>query len=661
MNQTVSGARRAARAAARLGTCAALVPLASLTALAALAAPGAARAENGPATTSEEEVVVVTASRRPQAIADVQASVQVVGRAEIERHAGASVTQALSGAVGVDARTSGANSTVTIRGFSSNDTLILFDGLPRPAKYGIANLNLFSVEDVQRIEIVRGPMSALYGANAAGGVVNVITRPPGEGPDASVAFTWSGTDESERSGFGVSATFRLGDADFGHRVGFDVRSAEPFRFAANPPVDDLSGINHFSASYAGAMALSGDRRLNWGLEAYSQNDVASGFLAPTPPARPVGEAYDRFERETRFFGHVGFDGTVGPGFLSVDATYSTSDGSTNRSYPLIETTDFNQSLVQARYSLDIGDHALLLGAGFQRDDLSVSINSRTATRDNWHAFVQDEWKLGAGFTLLAGVRFDDFTLFGSSTNPRLSLGWNGTGGLFARAGYGTAFRAPTAIENYSRFTRGRFIILGSEALVPEETETSEFAFGWRGRRGAVEVTWHQSDVTNLIETFQPGTSLNGLIISQYRNRATADLSGVEVAVRLRPLDTLVLDGSYEALTAEDGTTGARLTGRYENALRLGVTWDVGPLELSLRHRALLGLWGPNPAIRGSAPFASDYETTDLVVRWAFTDTASLTLGINYLGDELTPANYSATLAIEDPPGRNVFVTLRHSF
>lgn len=659
MYQTAPGSRRMARAASCLGTFAALAPLAAV--FTPVAASAAALAENSPTTTSEEEVVVVTASRRPQAIADVQASVQVVGRAEIERHAGASVTQALSGAVGVDARTSGANSTVTIRGFSSNDTLILFDGLPRPAKYGISNLNLFAVEDVQRVEIVRGPMSALYGANAAGGVVNVITRPPGEGPDASVAFTWSGTDQGDRSGLGVSATFRLGDADFGHRVGFDVRSAEPFRFAASPPVDDLSGINHFSASYVGARTLSGDRRLTWGLEAFSQNDVSSGFLAATPPARPVGEAFDRFERETRFFGHVGFDGTVGPGLLSVDATYSTSDGSTNRSYPLIETTDFNQSLVQARYSLDVGDHAVLLGAGFQRDDLSVSINSRTATRDNWHAFAQDEWKLGAGFTLLAGVRFDDFTLFGSSTNPRLSLGWNGAGGLFARAGYGTAFRAPTAIENYSRFTRGRFIILGSEALVPEETETSEFAFGWRGRRGAVEVTWHQSDVTNLIETFQPGTTLNGLIISQYRNRATADLSGVEVAVRFRPLDNLVLDGSYEALTAEDGATGARLTGRYENALRLGVTWESGPLELSLRHRGLLGLWGPNPAIRGSAPFASDYETTDLVARWAFSDTASLTLGINNLGDELTPVNYSSTLAIEDPPGRNVFVTLRRSF
>lgn len=659
MSQTVLNARRMARAAARLGTCAALAPLAALFAPAAALA--ATLTETSPTTTSEEEVVVVTASRRPQAIADVQASVQVVSRTEIERHAGASVTQALTAAVGVDARTSGANSSVTIRGFSPNDTLILFDGLPRPAKYGISNLNLFAVEDVQRIEIVRGPMSALYGANAAGGVVNVITRPPGEGPDASVAFTWSGTDEGDRSGLGVAATFRLGDADFGHRVGFDVRSAEPFRFAASPPLDDLSGINHFSASYAGARALTGDRRLTWGIEAYSQNDVASGFLAAAPPVRPAGEAFDRFERETRFFGHVGFDGTVGPGLLSVDATYSTSDGSTNRSHPLIETTDFNQSLVQARYSLDIGDHALLLGAGFQRDDLSVSINSRAATRDNWHAFAQDVWKLGAGFTLLAGVRFDDFTLFGSSTNPRLSLGWNGAGGLFARAGYGTAFRAPTAIENYSRFTRGRFIILGSEALVPEETETGEVAIGWRGQRGAVEVVWHRSDVTNLIETFQPGTTLNGLIISQYRNRATADLSGVEVAVRFRPLATLVLDASYEALTAEDGATGARLVGRYENAVRLGITWEIGPLELSVRHRGLLGLWGPNPAIRGSAPFASDFETTDLVARWAFSDAASLTLGINNLGDELTPVNYSTVGAIEDPPGRNVFVTLRRSF
>jgi outer membrane receptor for ferrienterochelin and colicin len=571
------------------------------------------------------------------------------------------VTQALAGAVGVDARTSGANSSVTIRGFSAGDTLILFDGLPRPVKYGIANLNLFGVEAVERIEVVRGPMSALYGANASGGVINVITRAPGEGPDATVALTWTGTDDGERSGLTLASSFQLTTGSVAHRVSFDVRSADAFKFDPAAANSDLSGIQHFTGTYAGRADLGADRRLRWEIEVFSQRDQGEGFLAPTPPARPVGTPYDRFERETRWFGKLGYTAPLGGGQLSLDASASTSDGSTNRSFPTIETTDFDQALVQGRYGVDLGPHALLMGAGLQRDDLAVSINSRTATRDNWHVFIQDEWTLGAGFKLNAGVRYDDFTLFGGSTNPRLSLGWNGSNGLFARAGYGTAFRAPTAIENYSRFTRGRFIILGSETLLPEETETSEVAAGWRGRLGGIEVVGHRSDVTNLIETFSPGGTLNGLIISAYRNRATADLSGVEISGRVRPVAGVDLEASWEELTAEDGVTGARLNNRYRNAVRASLTWQAGPVELVLRHRALLGLWGPNPAIRGSAPFASDYATTDVVARWQVTEAASVTLGISNITDELTPVNYSSTGSIEDPPGRNVFLTLRGAF
>ncbi|WP_397419299.1 TonB-dependent receptor plug domain-containing protein [Phenylobacterium sp.] len=634
--------------------------------LAAVAAPALAPslASGAEATSATDlESLVVTAARRPQAIEDVQASIQVVGRAQIDRYAGSSVTQALAQAVGVDARTSGSNSSITIRGSSSNDVLVLFDGLERTAKYGITNLNNFPVEDVERIEIVRGPMSALYGANASGGVVNIITKSPGVGPAVTFRGTWTGDDHGGRSGFALAGAFQFGDETFGHRLSFDRREANPFRFVNTSPNYDLIGVEHVSMAYTGQWKSGRGDRLRWTLERFAQKDEAPAVLAAAPPARPRPTDYTRFERETRYFGSLGFEGGIGPGNLALDAAFSTSDGSTNRSFPTVETTEYDQTTLQARWSAPFGAHEILLGGGFKRDDVDVSINSVTAKRDNWSAYIQDEWKFSDSLTVVAGVRYDDFTLFGSSMNPRGSIGWKSGSGLYARVGYGSAFRAPTSLEQFSRFTRGRFIILGSPNLVPEESETLEGAVGWRGRVGTVELAYHTSDVTNLIETFSPTVPpINGLLVTQYRNRATADLRGFELSGRLRPVSPLVVDASWEHLKATDGATGARLTGRYRNALKASATLTLGAFETTVRYRGLLGLWGSNPAIRPSPPpFASDFETIDLVVTAPLTDWAELTVGINNISDELTPINYTSTGSIEDPAGRNIFISLRTKF
>ncbi len=610
----------------------------------------------------DAETIVVTASRREQNIQDVQASVEVVSRAQIEATAGGTLIQSLAQAVGVDARTAGATSSITIRGSTSSDVLVLFDGLPRTSKYGITNLNNFPVEDVERIEIVRGPMSALYGADASGGVVNVITKAPGVGPAATVRTTWSAQDNGDRAGLGLAATFRLGDEALGHRISVDFRNADPFRFLETNPNFDLIGIKHFSATYNGGAKLANGNKWRWTLEAFDQNDTSPAFLAPALPARPQGQGYTRFEREQRFYAALDHVRALGAGTLDLNASFSTSDGSTNRSFPSIETTKFDQFLAQGRWSVEMGQHNLLVGGGFQRDELAVSINGAKASRDNYNAYIQNEWALTDAITVLAGVRYDDFTLFGSTTNPRASIGWKGQSGLFARIGYGTAFRAPTSLEQFSRFTRGRFIILGSPDLVPEESKTEELVAGWRGKIGSVEAVWHRSEITNLVETFSPAVPpINGLIVTQYRNRASADIEGLEIIGRLRPMQALLLDASWEQLDVTDGITGARLNGRYENALKASATLVLGRFEATLRYRGLMGLWGPNPAIRGSAPFATDYELTDLIVKTRITDKLDLTIGLNNLGDELTPVNYTSTGNGDDPAGRNFFVTLRANF
>lgn len=129
-------------------------PLTRLVALASLLLPATAHAQ--------EEVlldtVIVTAAGRPQSLADVQASVQVIDGTALRSGGAANVTEVLRQAVGLDARSSGSNESITIRGQKDSGTLILIDGQPRTGKYGGFGLNNFPVSDIERVEIVRGPM-----------------------------------------------------------------------------------------------------------------------------------------------------------------------------------------------------------------------------------------------------------------------------------------------------------------------------------------------------------------------------------------------------------------------------------------------------------------------------------------------------------------------
>ena len=604
------------------------------------------------------ETIVITAGRREQPISDVLASVQVVSNADILTFSGGSLTEVLRQNTGVDARTSGANSTVAVRGQIPNAgsaVLFLFDGLPRTGKFGSVNLNNFPVEDVEQVEIIRGPMSALYGANASGGVINVITKAAGEGSPLSIGLN-SGraiTDEGDgRETVGLTASSNFKTGNIGHRLSLDSRNADPFRFDTTVGIDDLSALEHVSLTYSGALETASSGKLRWTLENHAQDDRAAGRTA-------TGTAYKRFEKEDRQYGSAGYELALGQGTLALEASYGNSDAKVNRSFPgPDETTDYDQRLVQGRYLRTLGDHNLLLGAGTQEDEIDVSILTAVGKDTNRFAFVQDEWDLSDDVKLIAGLRMDDFDSFGKQTVPRISIGSRGDG-LTWRAGYGEAFRAPSVLEQFSSFVRGRFLIKGSPDVAPEESETWEAALGWRSLNTSVEVVFHDSEITNLIQAAANGQISNRLVVMTYQNIQEAEISGVEVVGSHALGAGFSLDASYEYLDAIDGITDVRLNGRAERTFKLGLQWEHGPLSMTLRGRHLKDIWGINPLNRTLPAFASDYSVADLQGSYNFSERLSLSAGIENMFDELTPGNWSSTGQIEDPAGRYAYLTVRY--
>ncbi|MFN8066825.1 MAG: TonB-dependent receptor [Vicinamibacterales bacterium] len=618
-----------------------------------------------------EAAVVITASSTPQGVQDVQASAEIVTAEDLRAYPGNNVTEALKLVSGVDARSSGANASVSIRGFSASGgaaVLLLSDGLRRTGKYGATNLNLLELESVDRVEVVRGPMSALYGADATGGVVNVISRPirRSSTPTGSARIQAGGMSGGQRATLVEGASIEFGARATGHRVSVEQRNRGLFRFdPSTAGAADLSRIDETFVGYQGDASLPGFRSLRWDAEVVNQDDTGPGLLAASPPARPAPEPYRIREQEQRYFGALHFAGVAGPGALQIDAAFGRSAGETTRSYPAIERTRFGQLQAQARYYLRARAHAVVLGSGLLRDAISISnFLSTSPVRTNPSLFAQDEWRLGAGVSLLAGVRADRFTDFGQVVTPRGSLLLK-RGHWSLRGGYGQAFRAPSVTEQYSSFLRGRFLITGNPDLVPERNRTWEVAAAWRRQSFDAEVTWFDSRVDNLIQSIsqprQPQDPSSVSLRSVYANVAAARLRGVEAASTWRATSWLVVTGGWDYLDAVDRTTGARLTGRARANARGALRVERGRWRIDLRGRQYIGFYAADPNTRTGPAFETNYGTADMKVELKLTPMLSVSGGVDNVRNRRQPVNFSSTGAILEPPARYGYVGARLGF
>jgi len=621
-----------------------------------------------PDTAATLQEVVVSATGLEQPIQDVQASVQVISARDLEAFTGSSVTHALKMLTGVDARANGTSSFVAIRGLISNagsPVLVLVDGLRRTGKYGNPQLNLIGLEEVERIEVVRGPMSALYGADATGGVINVITKGsrPGQAFGGSAQITLGTMEGGQRSTTLTGATLRAGTERTGHRISISTRNKGLFRYPETAATTfDLSEIDETFLSYQGVWAVAPGHELRWTLEAADQDDTG-----PTRLARAPFTPFTAVESERRETYALRYQGVVGAGVLAVDLSQGQAEAATTRSFPTIETTDYVQTELKARYALELADHTLVLGGGWLRDDLEISIVQRKADTTNQHLLLQDEWRFAPNWKLLGGLRWDDFSTFGSVVTPRLSLSY-APGPWSVRVGYGEAFRAPSATEQYSRFVRGRFLILGREDIQPEENRSWELATAYRSDRLEAEWVLFRSDVTNLIQAVQepaqagdpPGVTTR----SVFSNVGKALLRGSELSASWQVSPAWALTGGWDYLDAKDGITGSRLTQRARHTWRAGVRYAQGPWRLDVQGRYLhdyfasVNVAPPTPT---PAPTSSNFGTLDVKLAYRVNATWTTAVGIDNLTNARQPANYSATGSVQDPPGRFFYLQAKAHF
>lgn len=486
--------------------------------LAGLACSSTALAGNE--TSSDDPTVVVTASRIEESVADTLWSTTVFTRDDIEARQPASVQDLLAGIAGVDVTNNGGLgklSSVFIRGAESNHTLLLIDGVRvAQAGAGMAPFELIPVSQIERIEVVRGPRSTLYGTDAIGGVVQIFTRRPAQnGLTGDVAVGGGKHDTRQASASlqarGERAWVSIGGESFDTN-GFNSCATEAgvvFAgcFASEPDIDGYrSNSGSLAAGYsfndgwqAQVRSLVSDGRSEFDGSIFSGNEMefSERIYSLSLDGALSGDWHTRIElgRNEDHRRNVFHDitGTAPVGFFD---------------------TDRNTASVQLDGKLSEA-FRLIAGADYQRDKVDSDPAYDADSRDTKGVFTELHGRLNA-WSGLAGVRYEDDEQFGNHVTGTVGVGRALTDRVRLTATWGTAFHAPTFDDLY-------YPGFNNPNLDPEKSRS--FDVGLSGRAAALPIDWSlhvfQSDIDDLIG-YDSGFNLVNIDESRIRG---AELEG----------------------------------------------------------------------------------------------------------------------------------------
>ncbi|MDE0628277.1 MAG: TonB-dependent receptor [Bryobacterales bacterium] len=587
--------------------------------------------------------IIVTGSREQELVETSVAKVEMIARSQLRDSGYESVSDILSEEPGVVTRTSrspGSRAGTQIHGIDSRQSLILIDGFPvvgaRGVKGGILNMNRQSTNRLERVEIVKGASSALYGSDAIGGVINMITREPRQRFDADVtasAASLGGVDLRADSGFVHGRWSGFFAAERHKRNPYDL----------TPQDIDTTGPGFRRYDYMGKLSREFSENLKVGLIANAfDNRQASVFAGGT--GAQVTTTNDSAQN---------YGATLNAGFSAVTqlqarAYYGKYDENSEVDLravpgPFEGKANLNERLYRFDASLShvLGNRQLLQG-GFDWTSNEYRGYNRLVGDNNGQsirmadAWFQDRIQAHPRLSLTVGGRATNHSAYGSQMVPRVGLMYRATDGLRVRASFGQGFRAPDLGQLYYRFltTSGIYQIIGNPSLRPELSSTTQVGFDSNVGRLRFGVTYFRNDIRNLIQTelvgrprtpeqlgailtefgigsaFSPG--LNRLTYL-YRNIDNVFTAGLESRAQVRLSDNMIVTSGYTYLDARDKATGGFLSQRHKHHGNFRVWWTtkrLGGLRTNFRG-TYLGKW---PIVgRRATLIADSYQLWDWYV------------------------------------------------
>jgi vitamin B12 transporter len=515
---------------------------------------------------SPKDFVVVTATQTETPLAQLGSSVSVISGDELALKGTFSVADALRETAGISMVQSGGIgqiSSLFMRGGNSNYTKILIDGIPVNEPGGSYNLANLSTASIDRIEVVRGPQSAIYGSDAIAGVIQIFTKrgkSEGLSPKPSVMFEG-----------GTFATFRYSGGIEGSNDRMDY-SASFSRFDTD---NNVANGSFNEASIAGNLGLRLSKKLE--LRTVFRSEAGrSGTPGPVTFERPDLDAYFRRRDESgavtlTYFQRPSWTQKIA---YTVNDSMQLSENPLDSGsftpqykdrvapYPYYDWTfqNLNQTRrqnvnYQSDWILPYG-HLVSAGANYEHESGVIgdpAHSPENITRDNYSGFFQDQWAHKNRLFATAGVRLDHNESFGFYVSPRISLAvlarQPGAKGLIGttkiKANFGLGIKEPTLMESYS----GSPYAKGNPDLRPEKTVSFDAGIEqhFNSNRGALELTYFQNRFKDQI-----GYAISDPITyaGSYFNIGKSRARGLEISLSRDLVWKISLSGAYTFLDSE---------------------------------------------------------------------------------------------------------------
>lgn len=559
--------------------------------------------------------LVVTATRTERKLSNIAVPVQIISKKTITQSGSVRLNDILSEQTGLYITSGGATSSagggvfgngIQLQGLSPDYTLILVDGEPIIGRQGgVIDLSRLSVGNIKKIEIVKGPSSSLYGSEAMGGVVNIITE-QAQWNRLDASFRYARFNSTDANIAAAIKKEKWGLQLFGNRNssdGFDLdksvagKTIDPFgsyttqaRFNFYPTQKtkiSLSGRyynekqdNYFLTQDAGTtIAITGEGRVkDMNLNPVITQQFSNGLRSS------MRFYFSRYEYEQRLLN----DADKSPYYYDF----------------------FQQDFYRVENQTDINLPAknfLSVGAGLVAEKLNTTRYAGNRSNDIRYAFIQDEWKISEQFTLIGGLRYDDNSAYQSRLSPKLAGQYIINDKLRINASYGAGFKAPDFRQlflNFLNTAAGGYIVYGANEITISDLETQrqqgilsdilprayqlallnpEIS---KGLNAGVHydvndqlnfnVNFFRNDIDNLIQVDVIAFRSNAAPVYSYFNVKEAYTQGAEINSSYKLCNSFQIQGGYQFLMTADKADIKRIKERnvFARDLQTGEAYRV---------------------------------------------------------------------------------------
>ncbi len=611
--------------------------------------------------------VVVTATRTDSTTDKIGGtSVTVLTKEDIAAQQQTSVKDVLKEVPGLDVVENGGPGTtanIFLRGADAKNTLILVDGVmfndPSSTDRS-ANLANLTTDNIERIEVVRGPMSVLYGSNATAGVINIITKKGTGTPKSS--FEVEGGSYNTWKEYGASS----GSIDrFSYSVNLSHTGSDGFSVADNrnsliPHAGNTSekdGWENTSFSGRAGFQIRPAFEIAATLRAMQStvdlDDFGPGYTGDRFSSWPYTAEPDRKKRKhtdsEQYLGRLDVNNTFFDGFLKSNFYYQLShhnrtgyDNDGIRSYDYLgenQETGWQGTLALST------TNDLTLGTSFYQEDMkseSSGINEKTV--DTKSVWGQEQLSFFDSLDLAAGLRYDNHDRFGGKTTFRIAPSYLIGSGTTLKASYGTGFRAPSLFELYS--------IYGNVNLQPEKSRGWDLGLEQRLSKDTIVC-----GLTYFALNFENRIAYDFLTNTYQQASGKTRTNGVETFVRWNPTPNLLLQANYTYTNTED-PAGNPLARRPRNKIGIQARYRYGKARFNTDVKWVGKRYENAGAmdLNGNPVTSLDpYTVVNLAVSYDLTETVQLYGRIDNLFDEYYEEAWSYAT-----PGRAAYVGVKVS-